>query len=383
MSARLRVVAFGLRGLDDVEGGIETHARELYPRLAALGLDVTVLARTRYACSQGDPGLRVRPLWAPRGRGIEAFGHAALATAYCLATRPDVVHIHGIGPGLFSGVLRLAGLRVVVTHHGHDYDAAKWGRIARAALRWGERVAVREADSVIAVSRSIGDAVHSAYDVRPVVIGNGLPAWPAPPEAASPGTASLPPAEPYVLVVGRVTAHKRILDVVDAIGSSACADLRLVVCGDVATSDPYAAAVRDAARRDARVVLAGHVATDDLAGLYRRAACTVMPSSYEGLPLAVLEAIAAGCPVLVSDIPAHHELGLAPFQYFPVGDVAALAERLDAIVRLPREQATLVQSGCLTDARFDWDHIARATAAVLTDQVEEAGDDRTAAHAAG
>jgi glycosyltransferase involved in cell wall biosynthesis len=378
MSGRLRVVAFGLRGLDDVEGGIETHARELYPRLAALGLDVTVLARTRYACSKGDAGLRVRPLWAPRGRGIEAFGHAALATAYCLATRPDVVHIHGIGPGLFSGVLRLAGLRVVVTHHGHDYDAAKWGRIARAALRWGERVAVRDADCVIAVSRSIGEAVHSAYDVRPVVIGNGLPAWPVPR-----GTASPAPSEPCVLVVGRITAHKRILDVVDAIGSSACADLRLIVCGDVATSDPYAAAVREAARRDARVVLAGHVTTDELVGLYRRAACTVMASSYEGLPLAVLEAIAAGCPVLVSDIPAHRELGLAPFQYFPVGDVAALAERLDVVVRLPREQATLVQSGCLKDPRFDWDHIARATAAVLTDQVEEAGDDRTAAHAAG
>ncbi len=369
MTGRTRVVVFGLRGLDHVEGGVETHARELYPRLAALGLDVRVLVRRGYPASPATwaaRGVRLTPLWAPRGAGLEAFGHALVCTLHCLLTRPDVVHVHGIGPGAFARVLRLAGLRVVVTVHGHDYDAAKWGPVARALLRAGERRSVRDASAVVAVSHGLAGDLLADHGARAVVVGNGLPSWGEEPPADPALDALL--VAPYVVVVGRLTAHKRVLDVVDALapGSPAPAGLRLLVCGDRDTDDPYAAAVEDAARRHPHVLLAGHVEPEQLPRVYRRAACLVMASSYEGLPLAVLEAVAAGCPVLLSDIPAHVELGLAPFQYYPVGDAARLAAGLAHLLSLPRAEAVAAQARCLDDPRLDWDHIARETAAVLT-----------------
>jgi glycosyltransferase involved in cell wall biosynthesis len=127
VTERIRIVAFGFRALEGAEGGIETHALELYRRLAELGYDITVLTRSRYETgAKRRDRYRTRPIWAPKGAGIETAVHTLLCVAYCAFTRPDIVHIHGIGPGAWSGLLRLAGLRVVLTHHGHDYDAAKW-----------------------------------------------------------------------------------------------------------------------------------------------------------------------------------------------------------------------------------------------------------------
>ena len=66
-------------------------------------------------------------------------------------------------------------------------------------------------------------------------------------------------------------------------------DLRLVVCGKL-LNDAYCGRLRACAAVDTRVLLAGYVPPEQLAWLYGRTACTIMSSSYEGMPLAVLEA---------------------------------------------------------------------------------------------
>jgi glycosyltransferase involved in cell wall biosynthesis len=106
--------------------------------------------------------------------------------------------------------------------------------------------------------------------------------------------------------------------------------------------------------------LAGFVPPAELPWLYRHAFCTVMASSYEGMPFAVLEALAAGSRVVLSDIPAHRELGLGTESYFPVGDVVQLRARL--VRQLDGEPGA---PPAALDARFEWDRIAEATAAVL------------------
>ena len=355
------MAAFGFRSLSGVEGGIETHARELYPRLAQLGCHVTVLTRSPY-----DSGRRAsadcvvtRPLPAPRGDGIEAAVHALLAAVECIAQRPDVVHIHGIGPAMFAPLLRLCGLCVVVTHHGHDYDADKWGRVARFALRLSESIGVRSADAVITVSESLRRDVLRTFGVPGHAIYNGCRS--ARDAAVPPCDAALAAASAgrFVLVVGRLTPHKRVEDALAAFATLQDPDLRLVVCGKL-LNNAYCARLRICAALDERVLLAGYVPPEQLAWLYGRAACTIMSSSYEGMPLAVLEALANDSPVIVSDIPAHLELALPADSYYPLGNLAALAERLHRV---------LADSGGERRVRlgpqFDWATIARQTLAVF------------------
>ena len=89
-----------------------------------------------------------------------------------------------------------------------------------------------------------------------------------------------------------------------------------------------------------------------------------MASSYEGMPFAVLEALASGSTVLLSDIPAHRELALPEEHYFRVCDVAQLRVGL---LRLRSESGPwrLRPPSTLIDGRFEWGAIAQKTAAVF------------------
>src|SRR5450755_4339673 len=114
------VIALGLRGMPNVPGGVEVHASELYPRLQALGAHVIVMGRTPYRPT-GSPvqwrGVTVRWIASPRLQGIEAVVHTFLGVLYAAARRPDILHIHAVGPSLMVPLAKLLGLKVVVTHH--------------------------------------------------------------------------------------------------------------------------------------------------------------------------------------------------------------------------------------------------------------------------
>ena len=124
------IMMIGLRGCPNVQGGVERHVEQLAPFIAESGCRVEVIARKPYV---GAPSrwrnVAITPLWAPRVSGLEAIVHTGFAVFYAAFRRPDIVHIHAIGPSLLARFARLLGLRVVVTHHGFDYDRAKWGPI--------------------------------------------------------------------------------------------------------------------------------------------------------------------------------------------------------------------------------------------------------------
>ena len=371
---RLKVAWAGLRGIPGVQGGVEAHAEQLCPRLQALDCDVTVIGRRGFQPPEGADrwkGVRRVTLWAPRHKHLEALVHTGLAVLYAgLVHRHDVLHLHAIGPALWTPLARLLGLRVVVTHHGADDARQKWGPVARAALRTGEAFAARWADALIVISRSIQrDVAHKRGRVG-VLIPNGI----APHGAAPPPTALAPfGLEPqrYVLLVSRLVPEKRHRDLIDAFArAQPSPHWRLVLTGAADHDDAYAAAVHHAAARVPGVVMTGFQTGPTLQALIAHAGLFVLPSSHEGLPIALLEALSWGRPVLASDIEAHRELGLPASQLFPVGDVAALASLLGAWVAEPRAEdggtRPVAREGGLDrlrdlQERFDWDRIARQT----------------------
>src|ERR1700730_7685919 len=99
----LSIIALGLRGIPNVPGGVEVHASELYPRLQALGANVTVLGRKPYRPA-GAPeqwqGVTVRWLPSPKLQGVEALIHTFLGVLYAGVHRPDLVHFHAVGTWL-------------------------------------------------------------------------------------------------------------------------------------------------------------------------------------------------------------------------------------------------------------------------------------------
>ena len=356
----IRVMVLGVRGIPNIQGGIETHAEHLYGRLANLGCDVEIIVRSRFVPAGLDHvgPIKIRRLWSPRTSGLEALVHSLLGVLYAGVRRPDILHIHAIGPSIVTPVARVFGLNVVVTHHGPDYDRDKWGRLARSVLHAGEWAGVRYSHARIAISNVIVDLVKSKYGRESVLIPNGV--LPAKVRRETDHLERFGPTPGrYVLNVSRLVPEKRQLDLIRAFTTAKIAGWKLVLVGGLDSSD-YCRRVQTAAH-DADVVLTDFQRGEALAQIYSHAGVFVLPSSHEGLPIAMLEALSYGLPTLASSIPANLEIGLSPDVYFPLGDVVALANRISMAAGSVGDNAEKHARVRFVAVRYDWSLVAEQT----------------------
>lgn len=358
----MKIAVVGTRGIPDIQGGVETHCQELYPRLAAMGHDVTVVCRTPYL-APGHPGsykgVSLLPVYAPRRKSLEATVHTFLALLKVRRLNPDIVHIHAIGPALLTPMARLLGMKVVTTNHGPDYDRAKWGRLARFVLRSGERMGARYSNAVIVISRVIADIEARLYgrtDTRLIFNGVNTPV----PDTATDYIESLGLAPGrYAVALGRFVKEKGFHDLIDAWQRAAIPGYRLAIAGDADHPDAYSADLKRRAS-EAGVVLTGFIRGRRLNQLMSHAALFAMPSYHEGLPIALLEAMSYGLDVAVSSIPANRLDALDNGDFFPAGDVDALSEILKHKLAEPRRRVYDLTP-------YNWDTIAGQTLEVYSD----------------
>lgn len=360
MSERPDVVMLGMRSLGAGQGGVETHVSELTAELDRQGLSVEAVVRSPYAGKMTvnrDRATRIIPIWSPTNASAEAIVHSFLGLCYAAWRRPKLVHVHAIGPGLVTPLARLLGLRVVVTHHGEDYNREKWGPLARFLLRFGEKVIAIFANARICISPSLTKMLNSRYGQAFRYIPNGVRALQPIASAAALETFGLTPGK-YVLHVGRMVPEKRQLDLIQAFREIDSPDFKLVLVGAADHESEYSQQVHEAAEADPRVVLAGFQTGTPLAELFSHARVFALPSSHEGLPIALLEAMAYELPVIASDIEANANLGLPDTCYFRVGEIADLHQALtDAIAGSPcRDWRDVLR-------KFDWTAIATETIA--------------------
>lgn len=327
---KLQVLMLGLRGFPNVEGGVETHAENLCVKLAEIGCDVVVIVRSPY--QRTDTGqvwrdIRFVSLWAPRIRGAEALIHTFLGVLYAAVMRPDILHIQAIGPSMMTPLARLLGLRVVVTHHGADYDRQKWGNAAKAVLRTGERLGMQFSNARISISQAIRQIVKDKYGLDSSLIPNGvnLPVIPHTTEILE--SFDLSPMR-YALLVGRFVPEKRHHDLIQAFSQAELEGWKLVLVGSTHNPDEYTKSVLRAAESNPNIVCTGFQTGTALKELYAHASVFVLPSSHEGLPIVLLEALSFGLPVIASDIPAHMGADCEGISYFACGNIRALINRL-------------------------------------------------------
>lgn len=367
----------GTRGIPDIQGGVETHCQELYPRIAALGHEVTVIRRSCYltpemkaearrAAAEGKPlyykGVRLLDIFAPRRKSVEALLHTFLAVWRARALKPDILHIHAIGPSLMVPLARLLGMKVVTTNHGPDYDRGKWGRMAKAVLKQGEKWGAKRSNEVIAISQVIADILARKYgrtDTR--LIYNGVPA-----PARSPRTdyiegLGLEPGR-YVMALGRIVPEKNFDMLIRAWKQSGLPDkgMRLCIAGDADHEDDYSRSLKQLAR-DNDAMLTGFIKGEKLAQVMSHARLFVLPSSHEGLPISLLEAMSYGLDVLVSDIPANRipQLQEADFFHLDKADTKTDTESLCAALNRKLKGQATPRTYDLHP--YDWDHIAQQT----------------------
>ena len=355
----MKIMVMGTRGIPHIPGGVETHCEHLYPRMIKGGANaITVICRSNYVVDKNLKeyhGIKLKKIYSPKSKSFEAIVHSTLAVLHAAFKRPDVLHIHAIGPNLVAGLARLLGLKVVMTHHGPDYKRMKWNGVAKFFLRTGELMGVKFSKKVVVISQEIKDHVAATYGRNDcVLIPNGVDKPVISNDTDYIESLNLVKYQ-YIFTLGRFVPEKGFDYLIRAYAQSSISKkYKLVIAGDADHESEYSIELKELARKT-NVILTGFIKGEKLRQLFSHAALFVIPSFYEGLPIALLEAMSYGLPILSSNIPANTQVNLPEENYFEVGNEASLLSHLDNI------GITEYQRIDYDMRRYDWNLIADET----------------------
>jgi len=276
--------------------------------------------------------------------------------------------IHAPGPAVPPG----GGASVVATVHDLAplRFAERYPREVRITLKRGVRMAAREAHRIICPSEFTADEVRELLGAdhdRLRVVPNGVALPPIDPYDAHQFVTSRGITEPYVLWVGTQEERKNVLGVLEAFARvhRERADVQLILHGPQGwLGESVAQSIRKRGLAQSTLVSEGGLTRRELAWLYSRASAFVFPSIYEGFGLPVLEAMAAGAPVVTSNRAALPE---------SAGDAAVLVDPTDsdaigvAVLELladDERRSDLIAKGRARAAEFSWTATATKTWAV-------------------
>jgi glycosyltransferase involved in cell wall biosynthesis len=317
-------------------------------------VDVTVTAFT----ARGQVRLRaaVPPGVAVRGgpvpaRALRALWHrVGWPPTELLATDADVLHATNF---VLPPAKRAQG--VVTVHDLAFLDRPEFLAPAQRDLPDLVRRSVARAAVVCTPSGAVAKQVARRLDIpaeRIVVTPLGVdPAWSStgPPSPALRETLGLPPH--YLLFVGAAQPRKGLDVLLDA--HAAQPDLAPLVLAGPAGWGPTLTT-------SSRVHTVGYLDEADVRCVVAGAAALVLPSLDEGFGLPVLEAMAAGVPVVCSDLPALREVAGGLATLVPPGDPAALATALASVEGAGRDPVSAAARQAHA-ARYTWQACAQAT----------------------
>jgi glycosyltransferase involved in cell wall biosynthesis len=264
-----------------------------------------------------------------------------LVAAYRLrrrASRVDVVHAHGVRAGALTA-LALLGRRqhaqlVVSWHNAVRTNSEGRGRGGWSFATVLQRWVVARADLLLAVSPDLVNDLRALGTTR---VERALIAFPVGPATRAPeevrASLEIDPAAAIILAVGRLHPQKNLGSLIAAAELIPISDGRhvvVVIAGDGPMRAPLEAA---AMASSADVRLLGY--RDDVADLLGAADVVVMPSAWEGWPLAAAQALAAGRPLVATAVGGLPELVGTAGLLVPPDDPSALASAIDQVVSDP------------------------------------------------
>lgn len=326
--------------------GVATRVAAGAPAIRAEGFDLHPLAWQRGLTSPGELARSVR----------------AVAGLY-RRERPDIVHHVALKPILIGGLARLAapvpavvnavtGLGSTLIEDGAGKRLS--GRAVRMIL---PRVLNQKGAVTIIQNENDGEEIArlGADASRFVLIrGSGI-------DLTHHALLPEPDGPVTVGIAARMIEDKGIRPLVEAVRRvrAGGVDLRLLLAGDTDSENPTAIPrpEMEAIGREDGITWLGHVT--DIRGLWARCHVAVLPSRREGLPKALLEAAAAGRPIVATDVPGCREVAVQDVNALlvPVDDAAALASALGRLAtdpalrrRMGAASRTMVESDLSADA---------------------------------
>lgn len=335
----MRIALVGARCYPSRHGGLEVAVEAISRELASRGHLVDVYVSEAFSLAPPLISLHTNP--AIRQKYLHTISQVLLGMRAVSKSGADVVHIHGVGPALPLAISKKAfgDMPVIVTAHGLDWDRDKWPAVARRVFRLLGTQASRRASRLTSVSSHVSEQLRDMTGRDVHTISNGVDVT-----GIDPSASSIVEFGRYSVCVSRLTPEKNIRELIreyDKSVSDVHGPLVIVGGGSGSYSSQYERELKDYAR-DRHIVFTGPLPHGVTLGVAENADRFISLSKLEAQPIAVMEAMALGTPLYLSDIPQHVELCGAGAQYVGLSSgTTSLRSLLLADAICDRERVTV------------------------------------------
>lgn len=360
----MKIALIGTRGIPAAYSGFETAVENLSREFTARGHEVTVYCRPHMTERRNEhAGARLVHLPTIRNKYFDTLTHTTVSTGHMVAKRrPDVAIYFIAGNAPVVPFARMAGVPSILQIDGMDSERAKWPRAARTIIRQLEHMSAAAATIAVTDSESVADLYEKRFGRRLLAIPYGAD-LPDPGTTAALGELGLTPGE-YILFVGRLVPENNAHLLVKAYGRLDT-DWPLVIVGDAPYADDYIAGLKAVAGEG--VIFPGYVFGDGYAELVHNCGLMCAPTEVGGTHPVIVEAMAAGAPLVVSDhAPNLEVVGDAAATFSLAAAPASLAEVLARMLADPgRREALGARAAARARRCFGWDICAERYLALV------------------
>lgn len=338
----MKIAMIGHKRVPSREGGVEVVVEELSTRMVMRNHEVHAYNRKGKHVSGENyevqnlkeyKGIKILTAFTVDKKGLAALSSSVFATIKAIFARYDVIHFHAEGPCAMLWLPHLFGIKTVATIHGLDHQRSKWSNFAKKYILFGEKVAVKHADHIIVLSKNVQKYFKEIYNRETVFIPNGI----TKPEYKECNLITQKwgiRKDEYILYLGRIVPEKGIMDLVDAF-NLVKTDKKLVIAGGSSDTDEFMKELKKRAASDERIIFTGFVQGEILEELYSNAYIYTLPSTLEGMPISLLEAMSYRNCCLTSDIKECTEVTQDTGISFCTSDINDLKDKLQMLCDSP------------------------------------------------
>jgi len=377
-----KIAFIGQKGIPVSQGGVERHVEELALHLSNNGHSIYVYTRPQWVPKEYKKYDQVNLISLPslRTKNFDAISHTFLSTLHAIfVLNADIIHYQGVGPSLLAWLPRILNprIKIVSTIHSADWEHKKWSPFAQFMLKLGAKFACRFSHNVIAISRSLQRYCLTKYKDETNYIPNGvsIPEKNNTIEKKVLASFGLLPNK-YLLIVSRLVPHKGVHYLIEAfkilkkqtIKNDKIQNFKLVIIGSTAFTENYQKFLLKLTNGRSDIIFTGIQTGANLDAIFRNAYLYVQPSESEGLSISILEAMAYGKAVLVSDIEENLELIAGTAETGSVGfdfqnkNIIDLTQKLKILLE---HQSIVHQVGAkaknYVEVYYNWEEITART----------------------
>lgn len=307
----MKIAFIGGRDIHSL-GGIENYVYNLATQLVKMGYEPVVYCESDHNGEEMVNGFRVIHQKSVGGRFLckILLSYKSTIQSFLHHEHFDVYHYNAWPPSLAGWIPRLFGKTVLMEGHGLEWKRTKYNGWQRRVMRFMEMFTAKMNKHLIMVSQEQTDYFKEHYGKNCITI----------PTATSLPTPKAKDSEilntyhiqknKYFLFLGRLTQEKNPDYMIKAFQKSDLPDMQLVVAGDNNQNPEFLSYLHEMSNVDSRIIFTGAVYGEDKETLLRNCFAFCLPSTLEGLPITLLEAMSYGKVCIASEIQAcHEELG--------------------------------------------------------------------------